>query len=246
MATGAARRRVLVAAVDQCRRRRRDGSDTSDLPECPLGAPTRRRAREIQLWYGGLVMPTSGVLVDLIKKFNASQDKVKVVGNDQGVDYNETMRAFDRVVATPERLPNIVYLEDIQLGKMVDSNTVLPAQSCMEADDYDMREILPAVRAGFSVDDVLYPVHERLDADPLLQQGPLRRPVSTDVAEDPRRDIEMAPNQGGRCGAHPIVQGRAVVLQHVVGRCGRRCRQQPERSVGASDRADLTSRRRSS
>lgn len=171
----------------------REEGGESELAACPLDAlESASSPVEIELWYGGLVMPTSGVLVDLIEKFNASQDKVKVVGNDQGVDYNETMRAFDRVVATPERLPNIVYLEDIQLGKMVDSNTVLPAQSCMEADGYDMREILPAVRAGFSVDDVLYPGYMNVSTPILYYNKAHFEKAGLDPNSPPKTLDEMA------------------------------------------------------
>jgi len=136
----------------------REGSGASELPECPLDALDQVDGKiKVQLWYGGIVMPTSGVLLDLVEKFNASQDKIEVVPADQGVDYDETLRAFDKVVSTPAKLPNIIYLEDIQLGKMIDSNAVLPAESCMLASGYDKRQILASARAGFSADGVLYP-----------------------------------------------------------------------------------------
>ena len=59
--------------------------------------------------------------------------------------------------ATPDQLPQIIYLEDTMLGEMVDKGQVLPAQSCMEADGYDITQITPAARASYSVDGVLYP-----------------------------------------------------------------------------------------
>jgi sn-glycerol 3-phosphate transport system substrate-binding protein len=40
---------------------------------------------------------------------------------------------------------------------MVDKGQVLPAQTCMEADNYDPTQITPAARSAFSVDGVLYP-----------------------------------------------------------------------------------------
>jgi sn-glycerol 3-phosphate transport system substrate-binding protein len=138
----------------------REGTNTTDLPTCPLDALAKAKGKvKVQLWYGGIVQPTSGVLTDLVKKFNASQDKVEVVANNQGVEYDEVLDAFNKKVSTPEQLPQMVLMEDIQLGKMVDSNTVMPAASCMKADGYDPRQISAAARATYSVDGVLYPAY---------------------------------------------------------------------------------------
>lgn len=136
----------------------REGNTNNAAADCPLDALKNAKGKvKIKLWYGGIVQPTSGVMTDLVKKFNASQDKIEVTANSQGVEYDEVLRAFDKVVSTPEQLPQIILMEDTQLGKMVDSNTVVTAQSCMEADGYDQRQIMPAVRASYSVDGVLYP-----------------------------------------------------------------------------------------
>lgn len=42
----------------------------------------------------------------------------------------------------------MIYLEDTTLGEMVDKGQVLPAQSCMEADGYDITQLAPAGPGG--------------------------------------------------------------------------------------------------
>ena len=59
--------------------------------------------------------------------------------------------------ADPDQLPDVVLLENTQPQVIADSGLVLPAEACMEAADYPITDIEPAVRSAFSVDDVLYP-----------------------------------------------------------------------------------------
>jgi sn-glycerol 3-phosphate transport system substrate-binding protein len=134
-----------------------DGEVT--LPECPLQAledadgPT-----EITLWYGGIGGPVKDTLESMVANFNASQDKVVLSASDQGQSFAEVYGKFESAAAADtSQLPDLVLLEDTQLQVIADSGLMLPAQSCMEADGYDLTDIEPAVRARYSVDDVLYP-----------------------------------------------------------------------------------------
>ena len=129
-----------------------------DPKDCPLDALAKAPGKvKVNMWFGGLVDPPVTVLTDMVKKFNASQDKIVVTANNQGNAYQETLDKYEGAAATPSQLPQIIYLEDTMLGEMVDKGQVLPAQACMEADHYDLTKITPAARAAFSVDDVLYP-----------------------------------------------------------------------------------------
>ena len=136
----------------------RQAGEKKELPPCPLDALEKATSPvEVKMWYSGIVDPPRQVLLDLIKDFNASQDKVKVTADSQGTAYAEGMRKYQNAAATPDQLPDMVLVEDTDLGEMVDRGQILPVQSCMEADDYDITQITPAARAAYSVDDVLYP-----------------------------------------------------------------------------------------
>ncbi|HET6949988.1 MAG TPA: extracellular solute-binding protein, partial [Acidimicrobiales bacterium] len=136
-----------------------DGDGQAELPECPLDALADAEGpTEVTLWYGGIGGPVKDTLEAMVAGFNASQSDVVVTASDQGASYAEVYRKFESAAsADTSQLPDIVYLENSQLQALADSGLVLPAQACMEAADYDITEIEPAVRSAYSVGDVLYP-----------------------------------------------------------------------------------------
>jgi sn-glycerol 3-phosphate transport system substrate-binding protein len=131
----------------------------AELPECPLDALDEAKGPvEVNLWYGGLVGSTKVTMEDIVARFNASQDQVRVTANDQGAAYDEVLRKYESASSSsPDQLPDLIYLEDTQLQVMVDSGQVLPAQSCMEAAGYDLTDLEPVARSKYTVGDVLYP-----------------------------------------------------------------------------------------
>jgi sn-glycerol 3-phosphate transport system substrate-binding protein len=128
------------------------------IGECPLDALEEASGPiEVDLWYGGLGGDTQATMEEMAEAFNASQDQIVVRANNQGRSYEEVLRKYEGASSQPSQLPQILYVEDTALGQMVDKGQVLPAQACMEADDYDLTQILPTARTSFSVDGVLYP-----------------------------------------------------------------------------------------
>jgi sn-glycerol 3-phosphate transport system substrate-binding protein len=130
----------------------------SQLPDCPLDALNEASGPvEVNLWYGGLAGSVKTTMEDIVAQFNTSQAVVRLTANDQGSAYEEIFRKYESASATPEQLPDVIYLEDTQLQAMVDAGQVLPAQACMEAAGYDLTDIEPVVRSKYTVGDVLYP-----------------------------------------------------------------------------------------
>jgi sn-glycerol 3-phosphate transport system substrate-binding protein len=140
---------------------RADGTGDGDgaaLPECPLDALDDASGPvEIDMWYAGLPGTNGIVLEDLVSSFNAAQDEVRVISNQRGADYQEVQRAYESAAVTPDQLPDLVYMEDSTLQRLVDDGFVLPAEACMEATGYDQTDIEAAARAKYTVDGVLYP-----------------------------------------------------------------------------------------
>jgi sn-glycerol 3-phosphate transport system substrate-binding protein len=130
----------------------------AELPDCPLDALDEATAPvDVTLWYGGLVGSTKATMEDIVARFNASQDQVRVTANDQGAAYDQVFRKYESASSSsPDQLPDLIYLEDTQLQVMVDSGQVLPAQSCMEAAGYDLTDLEPVARSKYTVGDVLY------------------------------------------------------------------------------------------
>ncbi len=131
----------------------------SDLPECPVGAfEDTDGVTEVTLWHAWVGL-TKRTVESIAEDYNASQDKVKVNVESQG-NYEEMLAKYEASLADPSSLPDMVLSEDTTTQFMIDSQTVLPAQSCIDADPdaqafYD--QVLPAVTAGWTVEDVLWP-----------------------------------------------------------------------------------------
>jgi sn-glycerol 3-phosphate transport system substrate-binding protein len=132
-----------------------------ELPDCPLDAletAAESGPVDVTLWYGGLGGPTKDTMDDMAVRFNESQDQVRVTTSNQGASYEEVFRKYQSASsASADQLPEIIYLEDTTLPAMVNGGQVLPVQACMEADDYDLEQIEPVIRAQYTVGDVLWP-----------------------------------------------------------------------------------------
>jgi sn-glycerol 3-phosphate transport system substrate-binding protein len=138
-----------------------DGGDgeEAELPECPLDALDDAAGPvEIDLWYGALPGTPGETMEAMVTRFNESQDDIVLRATNQGNAYEEIFRSYESAASgSPDQLPDLVFLEDTQLGSLVDGGLVLPAQACMEADGYELTDLEPAARAAYTVDDVLYP-----------------------------------------------------------------------------------------
>jgi sn-glycerol 3-phosphate transport system substrate-binding protein len=142
-----------------------DGGDAGgsgsggDLPECPVGAhEDADGVTEVVVWHAWVGL-TQRTVEAIAEEYNASQDKVQVRVEAQGT-YEEMLAKYESGLDDRDSLPDIVLSEDTTTQFMIDSGTILPAQSCIDADSeaaafYD--QVLPAVISGYTVQDVLWP-----------------------------------------------------------------------------------------
>lgn len=132
-----------------------DGA-AADLPECPIDALASADGPvEITLWHAQVAQSAAG-LEQMVADYNASQDAVVVNLESQGSSDEELKQAYDQAVPSGD-LPEVALLLDTQTQSLVDSGTLLPAQSCIDAEDYDTSDLVQTEVDYFSVDDVFYP-----------------------------------------------------------------------------------------
>jgi sn-glycerol 3-phosphate transport system substrate-binding protein len=132
-----------------------------DLPTCPVDALDEATGPiEVVLWHF-LAGETGGALQQLADEYNASQSKVRVRVESQGTNNDELWSKYRSGIATGD-LPAIAVADDTVTVDIVDSGTVLPAQSCVNADNYDMSDFLPAAMQYYTIDNVLYPASVNL------------------------------------------------------------------------------------
>jgi sn-glycerol 3-phosphate transport system substrate-binding protein len=133
------------------------GGAATFATECPVGALNNVEGTvDVTLWhsYVGLTEQTLRQLAD---EYNASQDTVHIDVQSQGVGYEELQRKYEQAIPAND-LPGIAIMEDTNTQLLADSQTVLPAGECAEAEDYeDFADFVPVGVDYYSVDDVLLP-----------------------------------------------------------------------------------------
>jgi sn-glycerol 3-phosphate transport system substrate-binding protein len=136
-------------------------TSTSGLPSCPVTAINDAQGPvDVLVWYQ-LSGKTKDSLLAQIDKYNRSQSKVRVRAESQGASYEELFDAYKRGLPTGQ-LPDIAVMEETATRFMVDSGTVLPAQSCFEAEKLSTDGFNQAAVNYYKVGGVLYPASASL------------------------------------------------------------------------------------
>ena len=121
-----------------------DGDEASggDLPECPLSAlEEATEPVEVVFWHS-MARANEEALVALTDAYNGSQDKV-VVQLVNNTSYDDQQEKYRAGLSTGD-LPDIALMQDSYLQQMIDTQTVLPAQSCIdESGDFDDADFDP-------------------------------------------------------------------------------------------------------
>ncbi|MGH8982618.1 MAG: ABC transporter substrate-binding protein [Acidimicrobiia bacterium] len=119
-------------------------------PECPLNALDKAdKPVEIVFWHS-MRRALEETLVALTDEFNSSQDDVRVSLVNQ-IEYDDTLEKFRAGLSTGQ-LPDIVQFSENALQQSIDSQAILPAQACIDADDYDTSDFLPRVIEYYTVE----------------------------------------------------------------------------------------------
>lgn len=135
------------------------------LPPCPLEALARADGPvRVPLWYG-LGGEAADTMEGLAAEFNASQSEVVVDAQSQGNNYPEVLRKYLAGIPSGD-LPAIAYMDVNFQRQLVDTGTLFPSQSCMEAEGFDPG-LLPAVRSAITTDGVLWPGYVNVSNDVL-------------------------------------------------------------------------------
>jgi sn-glycerol 3-phosphate transport system substrate-binding protein len=134
-----------------------DGGDTAG--ECPVDALASADGPvEIDLWHTEIGLNLKA-LQQIVDSYEASQDVVKVNLQYQGT-FEEQLKKYEDASADPSSLPDIVSPDDTVTQFMADSGTVIPVQSCIDADPEAAEiyeDMVPIVDAAYSIEGVLWP-----------------------------------------------------------------------------------------
>jgi sn-glycerol 3-phosphate transport system substrate-binding protein len=126
--------------------------------KCPVNAlkNAKNKPVDITYWQGGLQRANEEAILRLTDQFNSSQNDVHVTVVNQ-TTYADTLNKFRAGLSSGD-LPDLVQIEDTGLQQMSDTQAVLPAQACVDAEKYDLSDNLKRVVDYYSVKGKLWPV----------------------------------------------------------------------------------------
>ncbi len=216
--------------------------DAADLPTCPVHALDGvTQPVEIKLWHF-LSGKTGDTLKALADTYNASQSKVKVDVESQGTSNDELFKKYQAGMASKD-LPAIAVMDDTVTQQVIDSKTVIPATSCIEADNYDMSEFLQTGMDYYTVDGVLWPASINLSGALLyynqghFQQAgldPKQTPKTLDEVRDVRPEDQGRPHRRRPGTGRP--EGQLAAHRDVADRRRGSDREQRQRPRHGHDR----------
>jgi sn-glycerol 3-phosphate transport system substrate-binding protein len=130
---------------------------TQASPKCPLNALKNANSKPVEITYWHSAQRANEeTLQRLTERFNSSQNDVRVTLVNQ-TTYADTLNKFRAGLSSGD-LPDLVMIEDTGLQQMIDTQAVLPAQSCVKADKYDLSDHLKRVVDYYSVKGTLWPM----------------------------------------------------------------------------------------
>lgn len=123
----------------------------SELPACPVDALDNVTAPvEVTFWHG-MTSNLEAALTSLTNRYNASQDKVKIVLQNQG-GYEQ---AFDKYLQSSQgSRPDMLQSPEYTLQQLRDTDSFIPVAACIEASGFDTSTLLPAALNAYSMEGV--------------------------------------------------------------------------------------------
>jgi sn-glycerol 3-phosphate transport system substrate-binding protein len=215
------------------------GSKGGKLPECPLDAlDEATKPVQITYWHG-MTRVAEDTLKQLTDQFNASQDevKVKLVNNSAG----DQQEKFIAGLKTGD-LPDVIQHDSTLLQQMVDTGTVIPVESCIEAyraagGKFDTGDFVPQMLSYYQLDGVQWDLPFGVATPVLVYNKAAFRKAGLDPDEPPatledyRSAAEAIKGAGYKYGAAVAIEAwhfeelyakaGGVYVDHHNGRDGR-------------------------
>jgi sn-glycerol 3-phosphate transport system substrate-binding protein len=132
------------------------GSGTAAPASEAPGAEALNNAGEVDLTFWHAMSGANGdALVNLVNQFNAAhQGKIKVNLSFKQ-QYDDALSAY-KTALKGGALPDVLQVYDIGTRFMIDSSSVVPVQSFIDKDRYDVGDLQPNIAGYYTVDQKLY------------------------------------------------------------------------------------------
>jgi sn-glycerol 3-phosphate transport system substrate-binding protein len=118
------------------------------LPPCPVDALDGVTSPVPITFWHAMTAANEEALAKLTNAYNASQSKVKVALINQG-GYEQSIEKYK--TSSPNDRPNLVQMPEYTLQLLADSDTVVPVQSCVNAEGYSLDDFVPRATAYYTL-----------------------------------------------------------------------------------------------
>jgi sn-glycerol 3-phosphate transport system substrate-binding protein len=139
--------------------------NTGELPDCPLAALDAASEPVTITYWHAMTRVNADELERLTNQFNAEHPGIRV-SLSAAPSYADNLTRYKAGLGT-DNLPDLFQGEDTSLQTLIDSRSVLPVQSCIDAESMSTSDFVARVLAYYSVGDVLWPMPFN-DSNPIL------------------------------------------------------------------------------
>lgn len=167
-------------------------SPTTHPLETLLPCPVDRLATvdgpvDVLLWHG-LTGATDDAIEFLADRYNASQDRVRVELEPQG-SYDSTIDKY--IQSGQGDRPDLVMFPEYVAQQMIDSDSVIPVESCLQASGFDLSSFRPATLATYSTGGVQWAMPFNVSNPVLYYNRSVFRAAGLDPDDPPRSFDEL-------------------------------------------------------
>lgn len=169
--------------------------DREDEPEveesaCPAGVlDDVTEPVTVTMWHA-MTAVNQQVIEQLVDEYNASQQNVRIDVSFQGV-YTEAFEKYLNTLRSGGDLPDIVQLNETMLQQMVDSQSIIPIQACIDADRYDTSDFAGALLDQYRIGNVVVTMPFQLSNPVLYYDGADFEAIGLDPADPPETFDEV-------------------------------------------------------
>ena len=145
------------------------GEERVDPADCGLDAFAKaKKPVEVKFWHE-MSRANADWLVQTTKAFNSSQHDVHIT-LVQFPTYQDLLTKYLAGLSTKD-LPDLFQPEDTTVQRLIDSQSVVPVQACVDADHYPLDDLLPRAHGV-----LLVPARALRHAVEPVEPGPLVQP----------------------------------------------------------------------
>ena len=149
-----------------------DRDDEPDVvqTECPVDALDDADGPvEITMWHS-MTATNAEVIDQFVADYNAAQDRVVVDASFQGI-YSESFEKYINTLRSGGDRPDVIQANETVLQQMVDSQSIIPVQACIDAEGYDLSDFTGRLMDQYRIGDVVVTMPFQLSNPVLYYDG---------------------------------------------------------------------------